>query len=60
MTADERKEAEAQDAGLKAGKEALEQEAIRVIKLMPKWEPGRQNGKVVRCHFSIPVSYRLS
>lgn len=60
MTADERKESEAQDAGLKAGKEALEQEAIRVIKLMPKWEPGRQNGKVVRCHFSIPVSYRLS
>ena len=60
MTADERKEAEAQDAGLKAGKQALEQEAIRVIKLMPKWEPGRQNGKVVRCYFSIPVSYRLS
>jgi protein TonB len=38
---------------------SLEAEAIRVIKSMPKWTPGRQGGKAVRCRFSIPIRFRL-
>ncbi len=32
-------------------------EAIRVIKLSPKWEPGRQNGKPVRVQYTVPVIF---
>jgi len=38
----------------------LEQEASRVIKAMPKWKPGRQNGRNVSVLYSIPVNFRLS
>lgn len=31
-------------------------EAIRVLELCPKWSPGRQNGKNVRCSYSLPIS----
>ena len=51
----ERQDAEAHNAGV----QALRDEAIRVVNAMPKWTPGRQNGKVVRCNFVIPVTYRL-
>lgn len=33
-----------------------ENEAIRVLKLMPKWKPGMQNGKKVRCANLIPIT----
>ncbi|SOE22666.1 outer membrane transport energization protein TonB [Spirosomataceae bacterium TFI 002] len=36
-----------------------DEEAMRVIKSMPKWNPGRQNGKNVRVYFTMPVVYRL-
>lgn len=36
-----------------------DEEAIRVIKSMPKWNPGRQNGKNVRVFFTMPVFYQL-
>ncbi|MGR3812273.1 energy transducer TonB [Jiulongibacter sp. NS-SX5] len=36
-----------------------DEEAIRVIKAMPKWNPGRQNGKNVRVWFTMPVFYQL-
>ncbi|UBM60328.1 TonB family protein [Marinilongibacter aquaticus] len=36
-----------------------DEEAIRVIKSMPKWNPGRQNGKNVRVYFTMPVFYQL-
>jgi protein TonB len=32
-------------------------EAVRVIKLMPKWKPGIKNGWVVRTQFTIPISF---
>ena len=35
-------------------------EAIRVIKRMPKWTPGKKNGRPVRVYFILPVSVRLS
>ncbi len=36
-----------------------DEEAVRVIKSMPKWNPGRQNGKSVRVYYNIPVYYKL-
>lgn len=38
---------------------ALEEEAMRVLKLMPKWTPGMQRGKAVRVRYTMPVIYRL-
>lgn len=38
---------------------SLDHEAMRVIKSMPKWNPGRQNGRAVRSKYNIPVSFRL-
>lgn len=35
-------------------------EAIRVIKLMPKWIPGEMRGKPVRIEYMLPVSFKLS
>lgn len=35
------------------------QEAIRVVKAMPKWKPGKQRGKAVRVQFNLPVSFQL-
>ena len=39
--------------------EILNKEAIRVVKLMPKWKPGTQNGKPVRVLFNLPIKFRL-
>ena len=38
---------------------ALDAEAVRVIKAMPKWTPGRQGGQPVRVNYNVPVSFRL-
>ena len=38
---------------------ALDKEAVRVIKAMPKWTPGKQNGSAVRVKFTLPVTFRL-
>ena len=32
-------------------------EAVRVIRLMPKWTPGKQNGKEVRVQFNMPIKF---
>ena len=37
----------------------LDEEAIRVINLLPDWKPGRQNGKPVPVWFSVPVYFQL-
>ena len=37
----------------------LNTEALRVVRAMPKWEPGRHQGKVVRTRYVLPVVYRL-
>lgn len=37
----------------------LDKEAIRVIMSMPKWIPGKQNGKAVSVKYTIPVMFRL-
>ena len=41
------------------GNESLDQEAMRVVSLMPKWTPGTQDGKNVNSKFTIPVQFRL-
>ena len=38
---------------------ALDKEAIRVIKMMPKWIPGTQLGKPVRVMFTLPINFSL-
>lgn len=38
----------------------LDTEAIRVIKSMPKWTPGRQKGKPVNVKYTLPINFRLS
>ena len=37
----------------------LNQEALRVAQLMPKWEPGLKNGKPVRVLFTMPITFVL-
>lgn len=38
----------------------LDREAIRVIKSMPKWTPGKQNGKPVNVQMTLPVKFTLT
>lgn len=38
----------------------LDEEAIRVVKAMPKWSPGRQNGKAVRVYYNVPIDFKIS
>lgn len=37
----------------------LDAEAERVVSAMPKWTPGKQNGKAVRVKYTLPVSFKL-
>ena len=37
----------------------LDREALRVVKMMPRWKPGLQNGKTCRTMFAIPVNFQL-
>lgn len=39
--------------------DALDAEAIRVVKKMPKWRPGENMGKKVRTRFLLPIYFRL-
>jgi len=39
--------------------EILQNEAVRVIKTLPRFKPGIQNGKPVNVWFSLPVSFKL-
>jgi len=37
----------------------LKDEAVRVLKSAPKWQPGKQNGNAVRVQFTVPISFTL-
>ena len=41
------------------GDASLDKEAVRVIKSMPKWNPGKQRGKAVRVKYTVPVNFKL-
>lgn len=38
---------------------SLDREALRVVKSMPRWSPGKQNGSTVRVKYTVPVVFRL-
>ena len=38
----------------------LDEEAVRVVSAMPKWEPGKQKGKPVRVKYNVPISFKLT
>lgn len=38
---------------------SLDQEAIRLVESMPKWNPGKSNGEPVNVRYTIPVTFRL-
>ncbi len=38
---------------------AFDKEALRVVRLFPKWKPGRHRGKVVAVEYTIPVMFRI-
>ena len=36
-----------------------DEEAVRVVQSMPKWNPGKQRGTAVRCAFTVPIIFKL-
>lgn len=38
---------------------SLDEEAVRVVKMMPNWSPGEQKGEPVRVRFTLPISFRI-
>ena len=38
---------------------SLDKEALRIIRSMPRWTPGKQDGKPVRVKYTIPVRFKL-
>lgn len=36
-----------------------DEEAIRVVKTMPKWKPGKQSGRPVRVKYNLPINFQL-
>ena len=37
----------------------LDKEALRVVKAMPKWKPGKQRGKAVKVSYIVPINFKL-
>lgn len=44
---------------MKGINESLNAEAIRLVSIMPKWKPGRQNGIAVNSQFVLPIYFRI-
>jgi TonB family protein len=42
---------------LKGVRDDINNEAIKVIELMPKWKPGQQHGKNVSVNYSLPINF---
>lgn len=40
--------------------ESLDQEALRIIKNMPNWEPAEQDGQAINSSYTLPVSFKLN
>lgn len=54
------KDGKISDVKLKKGVSAgLDKEAQRLVKAMPNWNPGKMNGKAVKCRFVLPVKFTL-
>jgi TonB family protein len=44
---------------LKSAHPLLDEEALRVVKLMPAWIPGRQHNRAVRVRYTIPINFKI-
>lgn len=44
---------------LKGVRHDLDNEALRVVRKMPKWEPGKQHGKAIQVSYTLPINFRL-
>lgn len=44
---------------IKSVSESLDREAVRVVYNMPKWKPGRKNGKKVRAEMTLPINFKI-
>ena len=44
---------------LRSVSDGLDKEAMRLVKSMPKWNPGKMGGKAVKCRFNLPVVFKL-
>jgi periplasmic protein TonB len=42
------------------GGAGLDKEALRVVRSMPKWKPGKNNGKPARVYFNLPISFKMN
>ena len=42
-----------------AGYAVIDEEAIRVVKAMPAWKPGKQKGEPVNVKYSVPITFKL-
>ena len=38
---------------------ALDQEAVRVLQMMPRWTPGTQRGEPVAVKYTVPITFKL-
>lgn len=44
---------------LKSVSESIDQEALRIIREMPRWKPGKQNGRAVNVRYTMPLMFKL-
>ena len=44
---------------VKSVSEGLDKEAVRVVKMLPKFKPGKQQGKPVMVYYNLPVNFSL-
>lgn len=42
-----------------SGVELLDNEALRVVRSMPAWTPGKQNGRTVKTYYNLPINFKL-
>lgn len=38
---------------------SIDQEALRVVKMMPQWKPGKNKGEIVSVQYTLPISFAL-
>jgi TonB family protein len=53
------KTGEIEDVKIRRGFKLLNEEAIRVVKLMPKWKAGKQDGELVSVSYTLPIKFKL-
>ncbi len=44
---------------IRSSHELLSKEALRVLKFMPRWIPGCENGQAIRVRYTVPFTFRL-